>query len=252
MAVARMPSKKSASAILTLVALMMGLGCTVHAQSVSSRDENDAAAQAAMKRDGAMSRFPPEPQPGDRGGEGRSAPDGRAAAIPLKPPSRSDRSNPLAPGAPSSGLRTMVTVGGSLAIVLGLFFVLAWIMRRGMPGSIALLPREAVEVLGRAPLAGRQQVHLIRLGNKLVLISVTPAGAEALSEVTDTEEVQRLVALCRQGQPASATSMFRQALERFGSEPGQSAHWNEGRATVGAGRGLQTGRPDGLEDQDDD
>jgi flagellar biogenesis protein FliO len=247
-----MPSTKSISVILALLALMMGFGCVVCAQSASRPDDSDAAARAGMKRDVAPSRFPAEPQTGDRGGEGRSTPNGRAAAIPLKPPTRSDRGNPLAPGAPPSGLRTLLTVGSSLAVVLGLFFVLAWIMRRGAPGSVALLPREAVEVLGRAPLAGRQQVHLIRLGNKLVLISVTPAGAEALSEVTDADEVQRLVALCRQGQPASATSMFRQALERFGREPEPSTHWGEGRAAVGAGRGLRTGGTEGLEGQDDD
>jgi hypothetical protein len=120
-----------------------------------------------------------------------------------------------------------------------------------MPGSIGLLPREALEVLGRAPLAGRQQVHLVRLGSKLVLISVTPAGAEALSEVTEPDEVQRLVGLCRQGQSASATSMFRQALERFGGEAGGKGFWAGGGETVGSGLGLRSGRIEGQEDLDD-
>ncbi len=70
-------------------------------------------------------------------------------------------------------------------------------------------------MLGRAPLAGRQQVHLVRLGSKLVLVSVSQAGIETLSEVTDPDEVQRLVALCRQGHANSAAVMFRQALDRF-------------------------------------
>ncbi len=96
-----------------------------------------------------------------------------------------------------------------------MFFLLAWAMRRGASGSPGLLPHEALEVLGRAPLAGRQQVHLVRLGNKLVLVSVSAAGIEPLSEVTEPDEVQRLVALCRQGQTNSAALMFRQALDRF-------------------------------------
>jgi flagellar biogenesis protein FliO len=247
-----MPSTKSVSVILAMMAGMMGFGPVVHAQTSSSSDEGDATARAAVRGDGPASRLTPERQPGDRGAEGRSTPDRRTATIPLKPPSRPSQTNPATPVAPPSGLRTTLTVGSSLTIVLGLFFVVAWVMRRGMPGSIALLPREAVEVLGRAPLAGRHQVHLIRLGSKLVLISVTPAGAEALSEVTDADEVQRLIAVCRQGQPASATSVFRQALERFGSEPEPSAHWGEGRTPVAAGRGLRTGRTEGQEDQDDD
>jgi flagellar biogenesis protein FliO len=197
-------------------------------------------------------RWAPELRAGDRDGEGRSRQDSRTSAIPLPSPSRSDRGNSSTLGAPPSGLRTTVTVGSSLAIVLGLFFVLAWLMRRGMPGAIAMLPREAVEVLGRAPLAGRQQVHLIRLGNKLVLISATPGGAEALSEVTDADEVQRLLAICRQREPASSTSAFHQALERLGGKPEQAARWDEGRGTVRSGVGLRAGRTGEQEDRDND
>jgi flagellar biogenesis protein FliO len=109
----------------------------------------------------------------------------------------------------------VVSVGGSLGAVLGLFFLLAWAMRRGVPGAVGLLPAEALEVLGRAPLAGRQQVHLVRLGSKLVLVSVSPTGTETLSEVTEPDEVQRLIAICRQTHTTSAASMFRQALDRF-------------------------------------
>jgi len=246
-----MPSTKSISVILATVAAM-GFGGAPRAQTISPPDEVDAPARPGVRREGAAGRWAPELRAGDRGGEGRLGQDGRASNIPLKPPGRSDRSSPSAPGAPPSGLRTMVTVGSSLAIVLGLFFVWAWLMRRGMPGAIALLPREAVEVLGRAPLAGRHQVHLIRLGNKLVLISVTPSGAEALSEVTDADEVQRMLALCRQKEPASATSMFQRALERFGSEPERSARRGEGSGTVRAGVGLRAGRTGGREDRDDD
>src|SRR5262245_34343447 len=34
----------------------------------------------------------------------------------------------------------IVSVAGSLTVVLGLFFVLTWLMRRGMPNSAARLP----------------------------------------------------------------------------------------------------------------
>jgi flagellar biogenesis protein FliO len=134
-------------------------------------------------------------------------------------------------------------------VVLGLFFLFAWVMRRGVPGTVAPLPREVVEVLGRAPLAGRQQVHLLRLGGKLVLVSVTPAGAETLSEVTEPDEVQRLVGLCRQGHPASATSLFRHALEHFGRKTEESDLWK--RQKVGSGVGLRTAQVVGREESDD-
>ena len=107
------------------------------------------------------------------------------------------------------GLASLVTVGGSLALVLGLFMIMAWILRRTIPGTVQALPGEVVEVLGRAPLAGRQQVHLVRCGSKLILVSVTPEGAETLTEITDAEEVDRLAGLCRETHPGSATSAFR-------------------------------------------
>lgn len=157
----------------------------------------------------------PAAKPLDRGVERPSVPGRRTEPIPLRPPSHSHQGGPAASGALANGPRTWVSVVGSLGAVLGLFFLLAWAMRRGASGSSALLPNEALEVLGRAPLAGRQQVHLVRLGSKLVLVSVSQAGVEPLSEVTEPDEVQRLVALCRQGQPHSAALMFRQALDRF-------------------------------------
>ena len=45
---------------------------------------------------------------------------------------------------------SLITVAASLGIVLGLFFVLMWCFRRGMPKSTRSLPPEVVEVLGKA------------------------------------------------------------------------------------------------------
>lgn len=240
-----MPSAKSVRVILAAaVAAMLGIGGLVRAQSLSASYGPDVSARPVAGGEQTPGRWTPEFRPG----EGRPEPEGHKAAIPLKPPSRSDRTSPVTPATPAGGFRTVVTVGGSLAIVLGLFFVFAWLVRRGVPGAIPVLPREAVEVLGRTTLAARQQVHLIRLGNKLILVSVAATGAETLSEVTDAEEVQRLLVLCRQREPASATSMFRQALERFGREPAQPDPWREGSGNVRVGVGR---RPEGREDRDD-
>ena len=85
-----------------------------------------------------------------------------------------------------SEMSPFVTGAASLGIVLGLFLLVAWAVRRGMPRNAALLPREAVEVLGRAPLVGRQQVHLVRCGNKVLLLSVSAASVETLTEITDS------------------------------------------------------------------
>jgi flagellar biogenesis protein FliO len=119
-------------------------------------------------------------------------------------------------------LPSVVTVAGSLALVLGIFFLVAWGMRRASPAGGTALPGEVFEVLGRAAMASRQQVHLLRCGNKLILVSVTTAGAETLTEITDPAEVDRLAGLCRQAHPNSATAAFRQVFGQFASGHGRT------------------------------
>ncbi|MFV2066453.1 MAG: flagellar biosynthetic protein FliO [Pirellulales bacterium] len=147
-------------------------------------------------------------------------------------------------------LGTVVSVLGALGIVLGLFLLLIWLLKRGLLGNTHLLPPEVVESLGRASFAGRQQVHLLRVGHKLVLVSVTAAGVETLTEITDREEVDRLAGLCRQRNVNSSTTAFRQTLRRFSQEaaPAGSAGsaGSAGRAaggtTLRADRGGTVGR----------
>lgn len=129
-----------------------------------------------------------------------------------------DHSARLARGAGTLKTRSAWTVFASLALVLGLVAVCAWILRRSMPKLSAPLPTDVVEVLGRSPLMARQQMQLVRFGNKLLLVSVSPTGAETLSEITDPLEVDRLAGICRESHPQSATSAFKQILRQFSRE----------------------------------
>ena len=119
------------------------------------------------------------------------------------------------PGSRPGAVSSLLTVGSSLAVVLGLFLLVAWMFKRALPGQSGLLPREVVEVLGRTSLGARQQVHLVRCGNKLLLVSSTPGGMETLTEIAEPDEVQRLSALCRQTQPGSSTAAFRQVFQQL-------------------------------------
>ncbi len=128
---------------------------------------------------------------------------------------------PLKPHAPTShaetdkppgGVHSLVTVGGSLTAVLGLFFLVAWMLRRASPRRPGTLPLEAFETLGRAALAAHQQVYLLRCGNKLLLVSVAATGTETLTEISDPAEIDRLVGLCRQTRSGGTAATFRQAL----------------------------------------
>jgi hypothetical protein len=69
------------------------------------------------------------------------------------------------------------------------------------------------------PLAARQFAELLRVGNKLVLVAMTPGGPATITEVTDPVEVDRLVGLCQQFDPQSTTKAFEQVFQQFSSEP---------------------------------
>jgi flagellar biogenesis protein FliO len=112
----------------------------------------------------------------------------------------------------------IVTVVGSLAVALGLFWACAWAMRRGLPNNARRLPAEVVDVLGRAPLAGRQQMHVLRFGNKLLLVCISAGGVDTLGEITDPAEIDRVAGLCEQQRPQSATTAFKQIFGQLARE----------------------------------
>jgi len=161
---------------------------------------------------------PPEETPPDP----RLVPDGEAR-IPYTPGRDSSQAAGEADGSRTDALRSVVTIGSSLAIVLGLFFVVVWAMRRTVPGVSAVLPGEVVEVLGRSVLAGREQLHLLRCGHKLLLVSVSQTSVTTLTEITEPDEVNRLAGLCRQSQPGSASAAFRQVFEQIARPRSASA-----------------------------
>jgi len=106
-------------------------------------------------------------------------------------------------------------VVGSLLIVLALFMVFAWMLRRMQPKSAMQLPAEVFEAYGRGSLGGKQQVQLVRCGRKLLLLAVGPGGVETLTEITDPVEVDRLSGLCHAEMADSATTNFRQVFEQL-------------------------------------
>lgn len=122
-------------------------------------------------------------------------------------------------GASVGSMRSLATIGSSLAGVLGLFFLVVWIARRSVPASALALPSDVFEVLGRAPLDAKQHLQLVRVGGKLVLLSRTATGVEPLTEITDPDEVDRLTALCRQSHPQSISATFRQVFSQMSREP---------------------------------
>lgn len=152
--------------------------------------------------------LPPTP------GAGRIASAGDKP-LPLTPPRRTVGEAPTRTHSNSS-TRALSTVISSVAVVLGLFALLVWCSRRTRPRSRSALPGEVVETLGRAPLNGRQEMQLVRVGNKLLLLSVTATAAETLTEITEPDEIERLAALCRQYSGDGISASLREMVAHLG------------------------------------
>ncbi|MGI9427680.1 MAG: FliO/MopB family protein [Bythopirellula sp.] len=163
----------------------------------------------------------------------------------LAPPTRSQiaalgagrtgsQARPNRPALPN--IESFTTAGAGLAIVLGLFLVCMWLLRRSGPKPTSPLPQEAVAVLGRIPLAARNFAHLLQVGNKLVLVAITPDGVSPITEISDPGEVQRVLGLCSRGHKHSTTAEFHNVLEQLAKEPASGFLGNEVAASYSSQR----------------
>jgi flagellar biogenesis protein FliO len=122
------------------------------------------------------------------------------------------------PTAASRRSTSWITVFGALGLVLGLFFALAWVLRKSGPPPVARLPREVFDVVGRSQLGPRQPVHLVRFGGKLLLVAQSGAGPVTLAELTDPLEVDRVLGRCQEQRPDSSTRVFRDLLAQLSGD----------------------------------
>jgi len=81
----------------------------------------------------------------------------------------------------------------ALAIVVALIYACRYVLRRlgkgARPGGA---DSGVIEVLSRTGIGARQQLLLVRLGRRLVLVGCWPSGMAGLSEITDPAEVSAL------------------------------------------------------------
>lgn len=153
----------------------------------------------------------------------QSSPSVRSATSPKNPgaipltPQKNAEPNAAQPK-PQTPARALTTVFGSLAIVLGLFVLVVWFTKRALPKAATSLPTEVVDILGRTPIGKNHQLQMVRVGKKLLLLSVTANGATTLTEISDQDETDRLAGLCQQNQSGSISNSFRQVISQLGSE----------------------------------
>lgn len=143
-----------------------------------------------------------------------------AAVEPLKlpPPSKAKDEGVSMPVFNFQGNQT-ASIAASLFVVVGLFLIFAWVGKKNMKPGSGRLSKEIIQVLGKSQLSGKQQLELVRVGQKLLLLCVTPNGVETLTEITEPSEVERLLTIVRQDSPGSMTATFQDVLTQMGHKP---------------------------------
>lgn len=114
----------------------------------------------------------------------------------------------------SASKQKAVQTGATLVLVLSVFLTLVmfWKMRPGAAKDGAkrrtrrrrsgnqTIPGSIVTVLGQLPFVQNQQLQLLRLGSRLLLVSVSSNGTQTLGEINDPNEVLEIERAFETGQ----------------------------------------------------
>jgi flagellar biogenesis protein FliO len=85
----------------------------------------------------------------------------------------------------------------SLGIVLGLIFICRWAARWMFPGAAVGRSSQVMKILSRSVIAPKQQLLLIQVGRRLVVVGDCGQQMNALAEITDPDEVASLLGQLR-------------------------------------------------------
>jgi flagellar protein FliO/FliZ len=91
----------------------------------------------------------------------------------------------------------------ALGIVLGLVFICRWAARWMFPSAGVGRSSQVMKVLSRSVIAPRQQLLLIQVGRRLVLVGDCGQQMNALAEISDPDEVAGLLGQLRADAPAA-------------------------------------------------
>ena len=119
----------------------------------------------------------------------------------------------------------LMRVGLPLLGVVTLMIVIGVVVRRvGGPLARGGRPSGVLEILGRYPLARGQQLVLLRLMSRVVLLHQTRNSLSTLSEVTDADEVAALLARVEAATRSGPPGRFHGLLARAAAGGDEVGH----------------------------
>jgi flagellar protein FliO/FliZ len=170
------------------------------------------------------------------------APQGRYEQTPLVVRSVASQQSSAAPAATTQSAATapavttmdVPRVAMGLAAVLALIFVLRWIAKWAFPSVASARPTSAMRVLSRTTVSPKQQLLLVQVGKRVLVVGDSAGQLRGISEIADPDEAAALVAQITEEQS-------RGSAKAFGSLFGRAKNGFEQRAGLLAEDGDDEG-----------
>ena len=127
----------------------------------------------------------------------------------------------------------------SLLVVLGLIVVFAYIFKRFALGSNRPGNSGAIEIIARTVVNPKQSLCLVKLGERLLLVGLSPNHIAALTNLDDPEEIVRIMGIVEQDSVHSVSNTFSRLFHREANiyddheideaneSPHSKGHWND-------------------------
>jgi flagellar biogenesis protein FliO len=138
------------------------------------------------------------------------APEPEMSVVLHRPSARPSGGATTAPAAPVAKLSTgldIKRIAWSLAIVIALILALRWGARFVFPSVRTHGASSAIRVLSRNMISPKQQVLIVQVGRRLIVVGDCGQQMNTLSEITDADEVASLIGQIRdeRSEPVSRT-----------------------------------------------
>lgn len=119
----------------------------------------------------------------------------------------------------------------AMGVVIGLILLMRFVVGKMYPGVGANKGARAVRVLSRSPIAPKQQVLLVQVGRRVIVVGDSAGTLTTLSEISDTDEVATLLGQLENTEtttaPSRFSSLFSKAQDDFTQdEPNPAADVN--------------------------
>lgn len=116
----------------------------------------------------------------------------------------------------------------SLGVVLAIVFGIRWVLKRGGVVTPSVSSGSVVEVLSRTTVAPRSHVVLLRVGQRILVVSDSSAGMRTLASVHDAEEVAELLGAVDSAKSTSMSQNFGSVMKKLsGQWSGEEAEFED-------------------------